>query len=154
MRLYALDTLDKINDTIPARLLETDGYKMTHASIPPEAPTESPDPVQGGSFQNARGETMVLIPSAEVLTQRLETYVGGAIVPYMAQKLYPRLLKMAGRKLLPRGVAVGLTLATYDACEGLPPMVSMAMTMNFPEIVSALVPDETLHAEILEALNG
>lgn len=136
------------NDISEPSLLEPDGYKTVMASM------SSAETLQGGSFQNGQGETLVRIPSADILTQRLETYIGEALLPYMAQKLYPQILKMAGHELLPVGVALEITLAVYDACEDLPPMNAPIMDQHLPGLVSALVPDETLHAEILAILNG
>lgn len=66
------------------KLFESDGYKITiTATPPPEGPAvEKP--------QNNWGGPLVQIVGADVLPQRLENFVGDAIVPYMAAKLYPK----------------------------------------------------------------
>lgn len=143
MRLFALNTLENTPaapaPSIPAALLETDGYKLTMNTEPKM------------STPSGLGVLIQMI-SPEEITARLNEMAG--LDGYMASKLYYRLAKLGGRELYPMGVALGITLALDDATEGLPPMIFMMLRMSYPQIVAAIVLDESLHAEILEALNA
>ena len=148
MRLFTLNTLGTISDTVdlflPASPLKTDGYKT---SMPGEVVMwhdsyeDAADPTFGTLIQ--------MISSDEILT-RLNEIV--RLEGYMASKLYPRLAKLGGQELYPRGVAIGIALAVYDATQGLPPVLQKVLSVSYPEIVEALVLDEPLHPEILDIL--
>lgn len=100
--------------------------------------------------QNAE-EVLVTLPNIEKMSDQLNTV---EITDHIKQKLFPRLLKEAGRVVTPEAVVLLITLAIYDSCKGLPPMIESITIQFIPQLITALITDEKALAQAMELYNS
>lgn len=89
---------------------------------------------------------LITIPEADVLAKRLEAATSSN---HEFQKLVPKLMPLAGRKLYDVGVNMALESAFYELCDGAPNVVRAAMNLNADRYIEALCPDETHRAQVM-----
>lgn len=90
-------------------------------------------------------ETIISLPNKEEMLQRLTALDAD---PHLQQKLYPLLLKNAGREKYPLGVVILLNLALNDYTENNPPEVAATVSLRAPQFIDALVPDSKKADEV------
>lgn len=86
------------------------------------------------------------LPSESEMRLRLQTV---SDEPYLAEKLYPLLLRHAGQELTATGLVLAVQGALLDYAQGRPPIMSGIIQMYLNPIVVALVDDEDIKAEAL-----
>ena len=67
---------------------------------------------------------------------------------HLKERFYPLLLQEAGSEKFPEGVVMMLTLAIYDYTQHLPKEMVIAMSMQVPRFIDALVPDPKIASEV------
>ena len=60
----------------------------------------------------------------------------------LVSRFYPMIAKDAGRQLVAEGVVIMFNLASYDFCQGYPPMISTLIQMQIPRWIDALIDDK------------
>ena len=96
------------------------------------------------------------LPNKDEMLTRLQTIADNS---HIQQGLYPLLLTQAGRKKMPIGVVMMLTLAIrdYTQAQKLPPMMAKLLLEQVPEFIDALIPDQKMAEEAKkhwEKING
>jgi len=65
----------------------------------------------------------------------------------LVSRFYPLIANDAGRQLVAEGLVIMFQLASYDFCQGHPPMISTLIQMQIPQWIDALIDDK----EVVEA---
>jgi hypothetical protein len=81
----------------------------------------------------------VILPERDNMLKRL---LAVSNEPHFQERLYPALINHAGRELAPTGVLMMLSLAIYDYCAEMPPIMGCLVNMHIPAFIDALVTDE------------
>ena len=91
-------------------------------------------------------KTFILLPGHDEMLARLKAVDDN---DHLIERFYPILLRGAGRKLVPMGVVMMLTLAIYDYTLHMPSMAAL-MHMKMEDYIDALVTDEGAAQETKE----
>jgi hypothetical protein len=93
-------------------------------------------------------EKAITLPDRDEMLRRLKR-----INPdnYVAEKLFPLILKSAGQEMTGAGLVHELTLAFFIYTENLPATMRRAMWASTPTYVKTLIDDEDARAEALQA---
>jgi len=84
-------------------------------------------------------EVLVKLCEADIMLENLKKVNDN---PHVVNGLYRKLLARAGSEVYASGVCVAFTLAVYDYCQGMPPMMNNLIMLQAPEMLSAMVTND------------
>jgi hypothetical protein len=94
--------------------------------------------------------TEIVLPGRDDMLARLKSVIDE---PHTEKGFYSLLLKHAGTRKDPAGIAMIFTLAIYDYA-GQVPAAQMTLNVSLPRFVAALVDDEQARHETLACLQA
>ena len=82
--------------------------------------------------------TVVTLPDSDELLLRLKA---ASSEPHRIERLYPIILRNAGRQMYSTGIVIMLQLAFYDYTVDLPPIINIQLQMDIDNYISAILID-------------
>ena len=96
--------------------------------------------------------TSYTCPDANSMTRRLNQIPSS--FDYLDERLYPLLVRgLAGQMVSSIGIIMVIQCAYHDFSRGMPPIVSWILQQSTPDIIRAIITDETFANETIALWN-